>query len=259
MKIGLIGSGNISEFLLDYFHTTPQTDVSITALFSRNIETTQYLATKYQVTPFHSFEEFMHSDIDVVIEAANITATIEYAPKLLKNGKDILIISVGAFAEPDFSTEVARICNEHGTKVYLPSGAIGGLDVLKAAVTVDGLKDVSIVTRKPANSLTDEPITEPKVLFEGYAKEAIKLFPKNINVSIILSLVGLGIAQTKVKIIADPGITKNIHTIEATGEFGTLSLNIENNPMPGNPKTSFLAALSILSTLKEIEGNMSIG
>jgi aspartate dehydrogenase len=96
-------------------------------------------------------------------------------------------------------------------------------------------------------------------MFEGTASDAIELFPKNINVSIILSLAGLGTEHTHVKIISDPEVEKNNHIIEATGSFGKLSLQVENNPMPNNPKTSYLAALSILSTLKNKDASILVG
>jgi aspartate dehydrogenase len=97
------------------------------------------------------------------------------------------------------------------------------------------------------------------VLFEGSAAEAIKKFPRNINVAIVLSLAGLGVENTKVTIIADPNIVKNNHLIEAWGSFGKLKLEIENDPMPNNPKTSYLAALSILATLQNKERIVQIG
>src|SRR5690606_19312987 len=105
----------------------------------------------------------------------------------------------------------------------------------------------------------DEAIEHEKVVFEGPAEEAIERFPKNINVSIILSLVGIGAERTLVKIIADPHVEKNNHFIEARGSFGKLTLHVENDPMPNNPKTSYLAALSILSTLSNHSQNIHIG
>lgn len=95
--------------------------------------------------------------------------------------------------------------------------------------------------------------------FDGSALEAIELFPKNINVSIILSLAGLGPQKTGVKIISDPAVRKNSHSIEATGSFGKLSLKVENDPMPDNPKTSYLAALSVLATLKNKDAIFQVG
>src|SRR5699024_10620999 len=132
--------------------------------------------------------------------------------------------------------------------IYLPSGAIGGLDLLQHAQALDGLHNVSLTTRKPAHTLSEKSITEEKVVFQGTAEQAIQQFPKNINVAIVLSLATIGIEQTKVSIIADPEAENNEHRIDATGEFGTMSLTVTNEPLPTNPNTSYLAALSLFST-----------
>lgn len=117
-----------------------------------------------------------------------------------------------------------------------------------------------MTTRKPPTALpTGEIVEGEKVLFEGSASDAIKQFPRNINVAIVLSLAGLGPEKTKVKIIADPAVVQNRHLVEAEGSFGNFKLNIENNPMPTNPKTSFLAALSVLSTLQNKGQSLQIG
>lgn len=114
------------------------------------------------------------------------------------------------------------------------------------------------MTRKPAKALGVE--SEDKfVLFDGPAKEAIQQFPQNANVAITLSLAGLGVEKTRVRIIADPAIKQNIHTIQATGEFGNLEFTFQNYSLPTNPKTSYLTALSLLSTLKSLNKQIQIG
>ena len=137
----------------------------------------------------------------------------------LASGKDLVLSSVGALADVDFYQNLEGICQASGTKIHLPSGAIGGLDVLKAAKSIGELESVSIITRKPPQALPGAPADREQVMFEGSANEAIELFPKNINVSIILSLAGLGPDKTRVKIISDPKVRKNSHSIEATWVF----------------------------------------
>ena len=118
---------------------------------------------------------------------------------------------------------------------------------------------MELTTRKPAHSLTEEKVTEETTVFEGKAFEAIEKFPKNMNISIILSLAGIGIDQTNVRLIADPKADKNIHQIKLSGDFGEAELTIKNEPLPENPKTSALAALSILGTLERIQSNIKYG
>lgn len=124
---------------------------------------------------------------------------------------------------------------------------------------IGSVSSVSLTTRKPAGSLIAEDIDEAKVVFEGNAADAIKQFPKNINVSIVLSLAGIGAERTKVKIVADPHTDKNIHQVEMTGDFGEAVFTITNNPFPDNPKTSYLAAMSILGTLKRMNRKVRVG
>jgi aspartate dehydrogenase len=145
--------------------------------------------------------------------------------------------------------------------VYLPSGAIAGLDALKAVR--DELESVVLVTTKNPNSLKGAPffdssdidpekISEPTVLFDGTAKEAVSLFPKNVNVSALLSLVGMGGDNTSVRVVADPNTDKNTHEVNANGKFGNLKITVENVPDSMNPKTSRLATLSAVELLRQI-------
>src|SRR5699024_2149298 len=105
----------------------------------------------------------------------------------------------------------------------------------------------------------DKSIEEEVIVFEGKAADAIKQFPKNINVSILLSLAGIGMEQTKVTMIADPHIEKNMHQVEIKGDFGEATFTSTNNALPKNPKTIYLAAMSILCTLKRMESRVQIG
>ncbi|MBM7644889.1 aspartate dehydrogenase [Scopulibacillus daqui] len=260
MKIGLIGCGNIGQFLLESLNMDSFLDGSrIDAVFVRDKKGYEDLANRCRTRLYDDFQAFLQSDTDLIIEAATVQSVKQYAPDILRHGKDILIISVGALADRSFFEELKALSELNGRKIYLPSGAIGGLDVLKAAQSTGQLESVTLTTRKPASSLTDEPVESEQVLFDGPAFEAISQFPKNINVSIILSLAGIGAEKTRVKIVADPHVNKNIHAIEAKGDFGKLTLNVENNPMPKNPKTSYLAALSVLSALKNSHDWLEIG
>lgn len=260
MKIGLIGSGNIGKFLLQSINENQLLKGSkIVSLCARNQEKGQRLAKEYQISYYSTVEEMLESEIDLVIEAATVDVVRNYAASVLKKGKDLVVISVGALADRDFYDQLQMLCKHTETKVYLPSGAIGGLDVLKAAKSIGKLDQVSITTRKPPQALPGAPLDKETVLFTGSAVEAIERFPANINVSIILSLAGIGPEKTTVTIIADPTVEKNSHSIEAAGSFGKLNVKVENDPMPDNPKTSYLAALSVISTLQNKDALIQVG
>jgi aspartate dehydrogenase len=170
-----------------------------------------------------------------------------------------MIMSIGGLLA---NLALFSLAKKKKCRVILPSGAICGLDGIKAA-SIGGIKKVTLTTRKPPQGLKGAPyvvknnidldsITDEKVIFEGTAEEAVRGFPKNVNVSAMLSIAGLGPQKTRVRIITAPQYTRNMHEIEVEGKFGRLVTRTENVPFPDNPRTSFLAALSAVATLKQI-------
>jgi len=154
-------------------------------------------------------------------------------------------------------------------KIYLPSGAIAGVDGVKSA-SGSRIDEIMLVTRKPPAGLKDvkylkdkgvdvEKIKKETVVFEGSAYEAIKYFPKNINVAVCLSVAGIGVDKTKVKLVCDPKIRQNIHKIVVKGGFGEITTETKNFPCPTNPRTSYLAALSAVATQKKIVSPLQVG
>ncbi len=201
------------------------------------------------------------NSVELVVEAASQEAVRKDAVSILQNKKDLMIMSAGALLDESVFEVISDACRDFGKTVYLPSGAIAGLDALKAVKYE--LESVVLVTTKNPNSLKGAPffdssdidpekISETTVLFDGTAKEAVSLFPKNVNVSALLSLVGLGSNNTSVRIVADPNTNKNTHEINANGKFGNLKITVENIPDSTNPKTSRLAILSAIELLRQI-------
>jgi aspartate dehydrogenase len=178
-------------------------------------------------------------------------------------------VSVGALADSQLLTEMVELCSEYGGRLLIPSGAIGGLDAL-AAACVDEVDEVVLTSTKPvrafrgSRSLIDpdldlETVTEPTCIYEGIAEEVATQYPKNINVAAALSLAGIGFARTKVRIVADPRAQRNVHRIEAKGAFGDLSIELKLHPSPTNPKTTYLAALSLVKLVKGLSSNVRLG
>jgi len=201
------------------------------------------------------------NSVELVVEAASQDAVRNDAVSILQNKKDMMIMSTGALLDESVFEVISDACRDFGKTVYLPSGAIAGLDALKAVR--DELESVVLVTTKNPNSLKGAPffdsydidpekISEPTILFDGTAKEAVSLFPKNVNVSALLSLVGLGGDNTSVRVVADPNTDKNTHEINASGKFGNIKITVENVPDSMNPKTSRLATLSAVELLRQI-------
>lgn len=216
------------------------------------------LADKPQVVENHHL--LSSHPVDIVVEAASQDAVKDAALSVLQNRRDLMIMSVGALLDEAVLDVLSDACRDFKKTIYLPSGAIAGLDAIKS---VRGeLESVSITTTKHPDSLRGAKFFEtsdidlgslraPTVVFEGTAREAVRLFPANINVAALLSLAGPGSQGTAVKIVADPGTDKNTHHIEACGRFGRMALTVENLPDAGNPRTSRLAILSAVETLRK--------
>lgn len=256
MNIGLIGAGSIGTFLIEQLNKEHAlAGHRVTALFDErdkpNKRLTQ-LSEDSNITIYKDLSSFLNSPIDLVVECANIEVIEKYAVEILCH-RDLLLISAGALADHSVYKDLKATAQHYNRNVYVPTGAIGALDVLSAANVLNGLTSVTLVTRKPSHAFSSASSSKETIMFEGPAGEAIKNFPKNANIAITLSLTGIGVENTKVKIIADPTVTQNIHTLEATGDFGELEVTLKNNPSPNNPKTSYLTALSILSTIRSLK------
>lgn len=255
MKIGLIGAGALGEYLLD---EQGKYGFEVTAVLVRNREKYAELASHHGFTLFDDVEAFLEADFNMAVEVAGVPAALAYGLQAAAK-KNLLIISIGAFADTTFAATIEKTARDNGHTIYLPSGAIGGLDTVQNARDTGQLESVTIETRKPAASLVDEPLTEERLVFDGVARDAIALFPKNVNISIALSLAGLGVDQTTVRLIADPNITTNQHKITAKGPFGQAIFQLINEPLPSNPKSSYITAMSIIGTLERIGRTIQIG
>ncbi|MFH1127568.1 MAG: aspartate dehydrogenase [archaeon] len=203
---------------------------------------------------------------DLVIECAHKNSVYEIVSKAIHKKKDILVMSVSGLIDNPRLLELAK---ENNTNIYIPTGAIAGIDALKAA-RQSSITSVTLTTTKPKAGLKGAPyITENNInldtikkktqIFEGNVYEAIKGFPLNVNVSATLALAGIGPEKTKVRIILDPLSTINSHEIEITGDFGKITTRTENTPCPANPKTSYLAALSAIAKIKDMTEPIRIG
>jgi aspartate dehydrogenase len=203
---------------------------------------------------------------DLVIEATSQEALQTIVPRTLARGRDLMVLSVGGLLG---RASWFQLAEEKGCHIYIPSGAIAGIDGVRAACQ-GAVRSVTLITRKPPHTLAGAPyvvergidlstLQEETVLFEGSARDACAAFPANVNVAATLSLAGVGPERTRVKVVAVPGSQKNVHQIEVEGEFGKLTVEIENVPSDANPRTSKLAYLSAMATLKGIVAGTKIG
>ncbi|MCP8687675.1 aspartate dehydrogenase [Marinobacterium sedimentorum] len=191
---------------------------------------------------------------DLVVECAGQGAIREHAEAVLSRGWDLGVISVGAFADSALLDRLQSAAVAGKAHIHALAGAIAGIDGL-AAAKEGGLDEVVYCARKspkswkgsPAETLVDlDSITEPRVFYRGTAREAALLFPANANVAATIALAGVGMDDTRVELMADPGIERNQHLIRARGRFGEMKIELSGLPLESNPKTSTLAALSVV-------------
>jgi aspartate dehydrogenase len=270
-NIGLVGCGTIGSHLAMAVDSGKVANASLVSLFDVVENNAQGLKSKMRGKPraYLDFDRFISSDIDIVVEAASQEAVRKFGKMILRAGKDLMVMSVGALADRAFLLELLQAASENGSRIYVPTGAIAGVDAVRSVRHL--LESVTLTTTKSPKALAGAPffetskikldkITERTVIYEGAASDAVKAFPANVNVAAVLSLAGIGADKTKVRIVADPVATTNQHEIVATGSFGEIRIAVSNVPSPGNPKTSFLAVLSAIECLRSIcDDGMRIG
>lgn len=267
IKIGLVGCGAIGAEIARAIDSGV-VDADLVSVSDHNPQTAIDLIESLQHKPKMSDLDELVELSDVVVEAASQKAVPAVARAALNKGKRLMIMSVGALADRALFTEIKELARSHCTQVYIPSGAISGLDALKSARS-GRIERVTLTTTKNPSGLKGAPyilenkidldgLTGPTEIFSGNAIEAVRAFPANVNVAATLYL-ATGEQEVQVKVIADPGIRVNRHEIEVIGDFGRFSTRVENVPSPKNPKTSYLAALSAISTLRSISEPIKIG
>ncbi len=213
------------------------------------------LQDKYdKVRPVNDLECVLQK-VELAVESASQEAVKEYGKKVLDAGADLVIMSIGALVDEQLRDALYSAAKN--SRIYLPTGALCGLDAVYSASEA-GVTKVTLTTRKPPKSLNMD-VEETTVVFQGPAREAVKKFPKNVNVAAVLSLASAGFDNTEIKLICDPNIDQNIHEINFKGPAGELIGTSKNLPSPDNPGTSYLAALSAASTVRKICSNVWIG
>lgn len=253
MVVGIIGCGAIAGIITD-LAANGKLSADLKFFYDMDMKRAENMASKVDGVTVHDIND-MVDNVDLVIEAASQEAVIKVVPQVLKNGKDVIIMSMGALIDPDFRNYLGRIAEENNSRIYAPSGAVVGLDGIKAA-SIGEINEVNLVTRKSPESLGISVDTET-VLYEGKAGDAVRKFPANINVAAALSI-AYG-KEVDVKIIADPNVSRNCHEVCVAGDFGEFRTITENETCVTNPKTSVLAAYSAVKLIKSLNEKLNIG
>ena len=265
LRIALIGCGAIGSSVLELLQADAGLHVCAVVVpdfaLAAAQATVQRLAPTAQV-----LGAVPTSGIDLVLEAAGHAAIEEHVLPALRRGLPCIVASVGALSAEGLPERLEAAAKEGRTQAQLIAGAIGAIDAL-AAAHIGGLDTVRYTGRKPPSAWTGTPaetahnlgaLTQATVIFEGSARDAARLYPKNANVAATVSLAGLGLDATQVRLIADPAVTENIHHVEAHGAFGRFELTMSNQPLAANPKTSALTVYSAVHALRRRVAALSL-
>ncbi|MCY4287779.1 MAG: aspartate dehydrogenase [Aestuariivita sp.] len=251
MQVAVIGTGAIATFVADSLRA---------AGFTLAAKLVRAEKARPDANHYGSVAS-LPRDLDIVIDCAGHEALRMHGPQILAGGIDLITVSLGALADSALAEELRTAAQRGGAKLHLASGAIGALDCLQAA-RVGALHSVVYTGRKPPkgwkgsaaelvmdlDALTHGAITH----FDGSARDAALRYPKNANVAAAVALAGVGFDKTKVKLIADANATENIHEFTAQGDFGQLQFRVNGSALPDNPRSSALAAMSVVAKIQQL-------
>lgn len=270
MRVALLGAGTIARLVLQHLEYGDLPGVEVVGIAGRNAASRgAELARAHRVPFVVGVKALLALRPAAVVEAASHDAVREHLVPMLESGVGVVVLSAGALADDRLRGAAEEAARVSGALLYVPSGGIGGLDALKAAV-VAGVERASIQVAKPPGAWKGIPyvetlgvdldgLAEARTLFEGAAREGVPHFPQNVNIAAVLSLAGIGFDRTRLKVVADPSITRNTHTIEVSGKTGSFRVVLENVPSPDNPKTAWLACYSALAALRSMSSRVRYG
>jgi aspartate dehydrogenase len=270
MRVAIIGCGAISSVLVEAI-CRGSVKAELAALMDIYPEKCENLARSlckepHNITVCRDLECLLNVKPQLIVEAASQQAVKEHVPRILSHGVSVVVLSVGALLDKDALKAIKEASRAGKARVYIPSGAIAGLDAVKALANA-GIDRVVLKTYKNVRAFDLETLRklgfgelrERTKIFEGRGDVAVKLFPANVNVVAALALAAGQVPW--VEVYADPKLEKNIHEVVVEGKASIISIRVENVPHPRNPRTSYLAALSAIQLLKELteEENIAVG
>jgi len=261
-KLAVIGCGALGRILCTNVKKLLDDKYEIVGLFDLNREAGVALANDVGSVFVEKIEDLYAMKPDITVEIAGIPAAKAYGEEILKNVSDFIIVSVGSLADEDFKNKLVNAAEESGHRLYIPNGAVGGFDLMQI-FSLMGAKSVSIESTKAPRSLNGAPYlegrelseTEEELVFKGNVKDAIKGFPKNVNVAVATALAS-DFENTEVRIRSVPNKRENSHAITLEGENMKAEIKITSTPDPVNPKSSVSAAWSVVALLKNLASPM---
>ena len=250
--IAIIGSGAIGEAVARYLDKEPDVVIRAAVIEPGMKERARDVFGK-EVDIVHDVGE-LPNGVVLAVDCAGHPALRQHGAAILSSGIDLVSVSSGALADVDLYDSLAKAARRGGAQLRVVSGAIGALDALSAA-SVGALENVTYRGRKPPqgwrgsaaeDKLDLDTLSEATAHFRGSARNAALEYPKNANVAASVALAGIGFDDTRVELIADPNVLRNVHEIVAEGDFGRFEFRIESRSLPDNPRSSAITAMSVV-------------
>ena len=240
MKVGIIGCGAIGTLIAEAVERRIVICDEL-ILYDFDAKKSEMLkkSLNFPVTAVASLNEMLKLEPKVIVEAASQQAAREYVERVVSAGIDLIVMSTGALLD----------LNVQSSKIHVPSGAVGGLDALSSAALA-GINKVVLTSRKNPRAF-EMNNREAKVVYEGSAEEAARLYPREMNVAATLALTVKPV-KVSVQVVSDPAVQRNTHEFQVKWRFGEMFLRFANEPHPENPRTSALAAWSAIKLLQSL-------
>lgn len=264
-KVGLAGLGTIGLVVARALDKGIE-GLELTGVTSRDTDKAARNMEDFKNPPPVVSAQELADNCDIIVECVPKEVFRDIADPALKAGRLLVTVSgAGILANPD----VVDLAKENGGQIILATGALLGLDAVRAAAE-GTINEVRMITRKPPNALKGAPhlvqnhisvdgLNEPKKVFEGSAREGAMGFPANVNVAAALGLAGVGPDDTKLEIWADPSLDRNTHTIKVDADSARFELKIENVQSVENPGTGKITALSVIACLRGLGAPLKVG
>lgn len=266
-RVALLGWGGIASDLVELSTVAGGEErFHVVAALVRPLSTRAVAPELSQIPLVTTIDELLLRGPDIVAEVASQDAVLTMGEPVLAAGIDLLVVSAGALCDDALRDRLLSTAAASGARIFVPAGAIGGIDILSAHRLAGGL-DVTYRSTKPvgawrgtaAEQMIDlDDVTAPVVFFRGSAREAALTFPQNANVAATVALAGAGFDATRVELAADPATATNNHVLEARSSAGSFLIRIESIPSASNPRTSALTALSVAHALVRRSARIAI-
>ena len=265
LRLAMIGLGAIGSSVLEALRDGTLTGIDCPVILVKNPRPFKTDDTLPVFT--HDPELFFRFQVDAVLEVAGHAAVQAYGQRVLENGADLLVTSVGAFTDEDLLKRCIATAKAQRCRLILPSAGIGALDIL-AAGAIGGLETVILTVRKDPSAwrgtLADQQhdlgnLREAVTLYEGPVRGGAAAYPQNVNIAAAVALAGLGLDDTTLRIIADPTISNHVVEVEAHGAFGRFSFREDVVPTEDNPKTGKLVGMAVIKTIRQLSSPLVVG